>query len=158
MTYHCTSRGSEMTEKKETQSTLDTLEKYLLEFKALSNELKTIAFPDGPSWNIENSCLYALSNVSITPKEVIITADLPNIELETVKVRVTDGNLIKISAKLKKKMKFSDFGIFHRNGEFTSLSCIDYVNETIDFKKLVISFKNGILEVRIPKINVQITE
>lgn len=147
-----------MIERKEKYVIMDNLEKYLLEFEALSNELKAITFSKGPSWNVENCCLYALSNVNITPKEVIITADLPNVELKTVKVKVTDGNLIEISAKMKKKIKFSDFGIFHRNGEFTSLSCMDRVNETIDFKKLEISFKNGILEVRIPKINIKKTE
>ncbi|TRO42922.1 Hsp20/alpha crystallin family protein [Candidatus Bathyarchaeota archaeon] len=140
-----------MIEEREKHRTLETIEKYLTEFEALSNEIKALAFPEKPSWNIENCCLYALSNVNITPNEVIITADLPNVELNTVKVEVTDGNLIKITAKMKKKMKFKDFGIFHRNGEFSSLSCIDRVNETIDSNKLEISYKNGILEVRIPK-------
>lgn len=144
-----------MNERKEK---LDNLRKYLLEFEELTNELKEITFPEGPNWNIENCCLYALSNVYTTPKEVIITADLPNVEFKTVKVKVTDGNIIEISAKMKKKIKFSDFGIFHRNGEFTSLSCRDLINETIDLKKLEISFKNGILEVRIPKTHIKITE
>jgi HSP20 family protein len=140
-----------MNQEKEKHTTLDRIEKYLIEFEALSNEIKAITFPEKPSWNIENCCLYALSNVNTTPNEVIITADLPNVELKTVKVEVTDGNLIKITAKMKKKMKFTDFGIFHRNGEFSSLSCIDRVNETVDSKKLEISYKNGILEVRMPK-------
>ncbi len=140
-----------MIEKKEKHSTPDILEKYLLESDDLSNELQEIECPEGPSWNIENCCLYALSNVFINPKEVIITADLPMVELETIKVEVNDENLIMISAKMKNKIKFSDFGIFHRNGEFSFLRCKEKVKENIDSKKLEISFKNGILEVRIPK-------
>ena len=81
-----------MSEKRKKLSTFDSMEKYLEEIEALADELMATTFPEGPSWNTETCYLHALSNVFITPREVIVTADLPNVEPETVKVEVTDEN------------------------------------------------------------------
>ena len=140
-----------MSEKRKKLSTFDSMEKYLEEIEALADELMESAFPEGPSWNTETCCLHALSNVFITPREVIVTADLPNVEPETVKVEVTDENRIEITAKMKKKVRFTDLGIGHRNGEFSSLRCQGRVHVAIDAEKMEISCKEGILEVRFPR-------
>jgi len=99
-----------MSEKREKLSTFDMMEKYLEEIEALADEFMASAFSEGPSWNTETCCLQALSNVFITSREVIVTADLPNIEPETVKVEAVDENLIEITAKMKKKVRFADLG------------------------------------------------
>ena len=143
-----------MFEKQKKLSTFDSMEEYLEEIEALANELMARAFPEGPSWNTETCCLNALSNVFITPREVIVTADLPNVELETVKVEVLNENRIEINAKMKKKVSFSELGICHRNGEFSSLHCQGRVNVGIDSEKMKISYKEGILEVRFPRKNI----
>jgi HSP20 family molecular chaperone IbpA len=143
-----------MSEKQKKLSTFDSMEEYLKEIEALANELMATAFPEGPSWNTETCCLNALSNVFITPREVIVTADLPNVELETVKVEVLNENRIEIIAKMKKKVSFSDLGICHRSGEFSSLHCQGRVHVGIDSKKMKISYKEGILEVRFPRKNI----
>lgn len=143
-----------MSEKQKKLSTFDSMEEYLEEIEALANELMARAFPEGPSWNTETCCLNALSNVFITPREVIVTADLPNVELETVKVEVLNENQIDIIAKMKKKVSFSDLGICHRSGEFSSLHCQGRVNVGIDSEKMKISYKEGILEVRFPRKNI----
>jgi len=140
-----------MSEKRKKLSTFDSMEKYLEEIEALADELMATAFPEGPSWNTETCCLHALSNVFIMPREVIVTADLPNVEPETVKVEVTDENRIEITAKMKKKVRFADLGICHRNGEFSSLRCQGRVHVAIDAEKMEISCKEGILEVRFPR-------
>lgn len=143
-----------MSEKQKTLSTFDSMEEYLEEIEALANELMARAFPEGPSWNTETCCLNALSNVFITPREVIVTADLPSVELETVKVEVLNENRIDIIAKMKKKVSFSDLGICHRSGEFSSLHCQGRVHVGIDSEKMKISYKEGILEVRFPRKNI----
>jgi HSP20 family molecular chaperone IbpA len=135
----------------EKSSTFDAMEKYLKEIKVLAEEVMASAFPEGPSWNTKTCCLNALSNVFITSKEVIITADLPNIEPETVKVEAMNKTLIEITAKMKKKVPFSDLGIFHRQGEFSFLHCQDRVHVAIDAEKMEISIEEGILEVRFPR-------
>ena len=127
------------------------MEKYLEEIGALAEEVMASAFPEGPSWNTKTCCLHALSNVLITSREVIVTADLPNIEPETVKVEAVNENLIEITAKMKKKVRFEDLGICHRQGEFSFLRCQGRVHVAIDIEKMEISREVGILEVRFPR-------
>lgn len=124
---------------------------HLAEFDALADELVEAASPEGPSWNTETCCLQALSNVVVTSREVIVTADLPNIEPETVKVEATEETVIKITAKMKTKVRFADLGIIHRQGEFSSLRCQDRIQVAFDSEKMQISFKGGVLEVRFPR-------
>jgi HSP20 family molecular chaperone IbpA len=140
-----------MSEKQEKSSAFDAMEKYLEEIEALAAEVMASAFPEGPSWNTKTCCLHALSNVFITPREVIITADLPNIEPETVKVEAVDENFIEITAKMKKKVRFEDLGIYHRKGEFSLLRCQGRIHVAIDEKKMEIVHEGGILEVRFPR-------
>ncbi len=140
-----------MSEKQRKHSILDVMNEYMEEFETLADELMESSFPESPSWNTETCCLYALSNVSITPRQVIITADLPNIEPETVKVEAVDKNFIEITAKMKKKVRFTDLGIYHRQGEFSSLRCQDRIHVAFDAEKMKISCKGGILEVRFPR-------
>ena len=140
-----------MSEKQRKRSIFDVMNEYMEEFETLADELMESAFPEGPSWNTETCCLHALSNVFITPREVIVTADLPNIEPETVKVEAVDENLIEITAKMRKKVRFADLGIYHRQGEFSSLRCQDHIHVAFDAEKMKISCKGGILEVRFPR-------
>jgi len=136
-----------MSKKRERSSSFDAMEKYLEEIEALAEEVMASMFPEGPSWNTETCCLQALSNIFITPREVIVTADLPNIEPETVKVEAVNENVIEITAKMKKKVRFEDLGICHRKGEFSLLRCQGRVH----VEKMEISHEGGILEVRFPR-------
>jgi HSP20 family molecular chaperone IbpA len=147
-----------MSERQKKSLAFDSLEEYLEEIETLAKELMATIYPEGPSWNMESCCLHALSNVFITPIEVIVTADLPNVEPETVKVEVVDENLIEITAKMKKKVRFRDLGIAHRNGEFSSLRCQSRIHVAIDVDKIEISSKKGILEVRFPRKNIHKNE
>jgi HSP20 family molecular chaperone IbpA len=140
-----------MSDKQRKRSILNVINEYMEEFETLADELMASAFPEGPSWNTETCCLQALSNVFMTPQEVIVTADLPSIEPETVKVEAIDENTIEITAKMKKKVRFADLGIYHRQGEFSSLSCQDHIHVAFDAEKMKISWKGGILEVRFPR-------
>ena len=140
-----------MSEKHRKRSIFNTMAEYVEEFEKLADELFTSAFPEGPSWNTETCCLHALSNVFITPKEVIVTADLPNIEPETVKVEAINENLIEITAKMRKKVRFADLGIYHRQGEFSFLRCQSRIHIAYYAEKMKISCKEGILEVRFPR-------
>lgn len=140
-----------MSEKRENLSSFDEMTKYIEEIQALANELVESAFPQGPGWNTETCCLHALSNVFVTPREVIVTADLPNIEPETVKIEAVNDNLIEITAKMKKKVRFADLGVGHRQGEFSFLRCQGRIHVAIDMEKMRIACEEGILEVRFPR-------
>jgi HSP20 family molecular chaperone IbpA len=133
------------------RSIFDIMGEYIDEFEALADEFMEAAFPEGPSWDCDTFCLHALCNLFITPQEVIITTDLPNINPKTVKIEVLDENLFEITAKMKKKVQFSDLGIYHRQGEFSSLRCQGRIPVSIDASKMTISFKGRIWEIRFPR-------
>jgi len=84
-------------------------------------------------------------------KELIITAEMPGVSKEDIKVNVYD-NTIEISAKVKKEEKEEREGYIRRErraGRFyraISLPC------EVDAKKAKATYKNGILEVRLPKV------
>jgi HSP20 family molecular chaperone IbpA len=140
-----------MSENPRKRSIFDIMSEHMEDFDALADELMESTFPEGPSWNTETCCLQALSNVFVTSREVIVTADLPNIEPETVKVKAVNETLIEITAKMKKKVRFADLGVYHRQGEFSSLHCQDRVDVAFDAEKMKISFMGGVLEVRFPR-------
>jgi HSP20 family molecular chaperone IbpA len=137
-----------MSEKLRKRSIFDVMGEYVEAFDALADELLEATSPEGPSWNTETCCLQALSNVFVTTREVIVTADMPNIEPETVKVEAVDETLIQITAKMKKKVRFADLGICHRQGEFSTLRCQDRIQVAFDSEKMKIAFTGGIIEVR----------
>ena len=136
---------------KQRRSIFDAMSEYMEEFENLADEIMESAFPEGPSWNCDACCLHALCNVFITAREIIITADLPNTEPETVKVEVLDENLVGITAEMREKVRFSDLGIYHRHGEFSSLRCQVRIPITFDTTQMELSFQGGILEARFPR-------
>ena len=140
-----------MSERSRRRSIFELMSEYRKEFETLADELMESTFVERPSWNTESCCLEPLCNVFVTPKEVIITADLPNAEHESVKVEALSEDLIEITAKMKRKMRFDDFGITHREGEFSSLRCQPRIPVPVDTKRMKISFKHGILEIRFPR-------
>ncbi|HSQ52818.1 MAG TPA: Hsp20/alpha crystallin family protein [Acidobacteriota bacterium] len=140
-----------MSEKLRKRSIFDVMGEYVEVFDALADELLEATFPEGPSWNTETCCLQALSNVFVTTREVVVTADMPNIEPETVKVEAVDEKLIQITAKMKKKVRFADLGIYHRQGEFSTLRCQDRIQVAFDSEKMKTAFTGGIIEVRFPR-------
>jgi HSP20 family molecular chaperone IbpA len=140
-----------MSEKLRKRSIFDVMGEYVEAFDALADELLEATSPEGPSWNTETCCLQALSNVFVTTREVVVTADMPNIETETVKVEAIDEMLIQITAKMKKKVRFADLGICHRQGEFSTLRCQDRIQVAFDSEKMKIAFTGGIIEVRFPR-------
>jgi len=140
-----------MSERHRRRSIFELMSEYMKEFETLADELMEPTFAERPSWNTESCCLEPLCNVFVTPKEVIITADLPNAEHESLKVEALSEDLIEITAKMKRKMRFGDFGITHREGEFSSLRCQPHIPVSVDTKQMKISLKRGILEIRFPR-------
>ena len=93
-------------------------------------------------------------DIQETDKELIITAEMPGVSKEDIKVNVYD-NTIEISAKVKKEEKEEREGYIRRErraGRFyraISLPC------EVDAKKAKATYKNGILEVRLPKVTLE---
>jgi len=124
---------------------------YFEDWETFADELLESAMMERPSWDVESCCLEPLCNVFVAANEVVVTTDLPGIDPKTIKVEVANASMIEIKASMKRKIRFRDFGITHREGEFTSFRCHLHIPVPVDMKKMETKFKRGLLEVRIPR-------
>jgi len=106
---------------------------------------------DKPSWNQKNCTIEPLHDMKITPTEVIVTVDLPLTFENKVQVKPLDESTLEISAKMKRKVRFSELGITHCEGEFQKLRCYSRVPVPVQMNKMKMKFKKGILEVHLPR-------
>ncbi len=132
------------------RSIFEIMNEYMEDFDALADKiLGTIT--ERPSWDIQSCCLKPLQNIFITADEVVVTADLPYAEPETVEVEAVGESLIEISANMKRRVRFDDFGITHRKGEFSSFRSRARIPVPVETDRMKIRFKRGILEVHLPR-------
>jgi len=133
------------------RSIFEIMSEYMENLEALADEMLESAAPERPSWDTQSCCLEPLCNIFVTTEEVVVTADLPYAQPETVEVEAVGENLIEISAKMRRKVRFGDFGISHRKGEFSSFRSRAPIPVPVETKRMKISFKRGILEVHLPR-------
>ena len=129
----------------------ELMRNYFEDWEAFADELLRPAMMERPSWDIESCCLEPLCNVFISATEVVVTADLPNINPKTIEVNAVNANVIEIKASMKRKIRFHDLGVTHREGEFTSFRCHVHIPVPVDMKKMKTKFKRGILEAHLPR-------
>jgi HSP20 family molecular chaperone IbpA len=133
------------------RSVFDLLSDYVDEFDELSEELNEAITAEHPSWDLESCCVQPLCNVSVARDEVVVTADLPNTDPETIKIKQVNRQTLEISAKMKRKIHFKELGITHRQGEFQFFRCQTRIPVLFDLKGMKTRFRRGILEVRLPR-------
>ncbi|MCK4424294.1 Hsp20/alpha crystallin family protein [Candidatus Bathyarchaeota archaeon] len=104
-----------------------------------------------PSWNQRASTIEPLRDILITPNEVIVTADLPYAEESKVQVKPLDEDSLEIIAKMRRKVRFADFGITHHAGEFQTFRCQTRIPVPVDMRKMEVHIKKGILEIHLPR-------
>jgi HSP20 family protein len=95
--------------------------------------------------------LEPLCSVFVTPDEVVVTADLPNINADTIEVTPIDEDTLEIKAEMKRSVRFDEFGLTHRAGEFRFFRCQTNIPVAVDMNRMKTEFKRGILEVRLPR-------
>jgi HSP20 family molecular chaperone IbpA len=109
------------------------------------------ALIEKPSWNHKACTMEPLRNIMVTPTEVIVTVDLPYAEGNTIRVKPISRDTIEILAKMKRKIRFDDFGITQYEGEFETLHCQTRVPVPVYMDKMELRFKKGILEIHLPR-------
>jgi HSP20 family molecular chaperone IbpA len=109
------------------------------------------AILEKPSWNCRTCTIEPLRDILVTSDEVIVTVDLPGAEESTIQVRPISKDTIEISAKMRRKVSFDDFGITHYKGEFQRFHCRTKIPVPIYMDRMEIRFKRGLLEVRFPR-------
>ena len=105
----------------------------------------------GPSWDVSTCCLEPLYNVRVLSDEVVITADLPYADPETVEVEQRSIRTWEIRAKMKRKFSFKEFGITHRQGEFEIFKCQTRIPVLVDAKRMKKELKRNFLVVHLPR-------
>lgn len=137
-----------MENKKKKQSIYDMIKEYLDEAEKLREGIPSM---EHPSWDLRACTLEPLSSIFVTPKEVIITADLPCVQPHSVKVESINSDRLEITAEMQRKVKFKELGIVHHEGEFSSFSCQTRIPVPVDMQHMKTNFKHGVLEIRIPR-------
>lgn len=109
------------------------------------------SFSGKPSWNQATATLEPLTNAFVTARMVVITADLPYVDIAAINVRAIGSDLIEIEAKTKRKISFTEFGFTHRKGEFSRFYVQVRTPVPIDSSKLSTMCNRGILEIHVPR-------
>jgi len=109
------------------------------------------ALIERPSWDQKTCSIEPLRDIMLTPTEVVVTVDLPYTEENTIQVKPIEKNIIQISATMKRKIRFNEFGITHRKGEFQKFQCQTRIPVPVYMEKMEIRFKKGFLEIRLPR-------
>lgn len=133
------------------RSFFDLMNDYMEDLEALSEELFEAEMAERPSWDLKSCCIEALCNVTVKPDEVVVMADLPNTNPDTIKVEQINGETLEIKAEMKRKVRFHEFGITHREGEFQYFRCLNHIAVPVDIKRMKTQFKRGILVVHLPR-------
>jgi len=140
-----------MQERRRRRSIFDLIRDYVEDIEALAEELLEPAFAERPSWDTRSCCLEPLCNVFVTPDEVIVTADLPNIHPDTIKVTPISADALEIRAEMRRKIRFDEFGITHRKGEFQFFRCQTNIPVPVNMDRIKTEFKRGILEIHLSR-------
>ena len=137
-----------MSNRRRRRSIFDLINEYMEEMETMAEELMPM---ERPSWDITTRTIEPLCNVFVAPDEVIVTADLPFSEPNSIKVEPVDEKTLEISAKIKRRVCCEDLGIVHQRGEFSTFNCQILIPVRVDTEKKQVKFKKGMLEVRLPK-------
>ncbi|MDP4164282.1 MAG: Hsp20/alpha crystallin family protein [Bacillota bacterium] len=94
-----------------------------------------------------------------TGKETIITAELPGVKKEQLNIEIT-GNYITISVTQNELITEEDEinKLYRRKQMRQSASRTIALSQPINEKEVKASYRNGLLEIRIPKINGKIIQ
>ena len=93
------------------------------------------------------------TDIKETENSYVLDIDLPGYKKEDIKVEITDGYLT-INAKTSHEEKDEEKGKYVRRERFMGeCSRTFYVGEDIKEEEIKASFKNGILNLEVPKVN-----
>lgn len=91
-----------------------------------------------------------------TDEEIVVTAELPGIKKENLKLKVDDNGLsIKVEEKSKHEEEKKQQGAYYKSYSARFRGYNEYVSfsSEVDASKAKATFKNGVLEVRVPKLS-----
>ncbi|NOZ58736.1 MAG: Hsp20/alpha crystallin family protein [Euryarchaeota archaeon] len=93
-------------------------------------------------------------DVQETEKEVIVTAELPGVSKEDIKINATERE-VEISAEVRREEEEKKEGYLRRERQFSRFyRCLSLPAE-VDPSRAKATYKNGVLELRLPKVKAE---
>ena len=128
----------------------DMIDEYFEDMEKWAQQVRE-TLTEKPSWDLKTCAIEPLRDITVTPKEVIVTVDLPYANEETVQVKAVDGSSLDILAEMKKKIRLTELGITHRKGVIQRFHAWIRIPVTVNMDKMKIQHKKGILEIKLPR-------
>jgi HSP20 family molecular chaperone IbpA len=132
------------------RSVWEVVDEYFSDLERWTKRLEN-TYAERPSWNLRDSSIEPLREISVTPTEVLITVDLPFTNKDAVKIKAVGKSSLEITAKMNKTVKSVDLGIVHLKGEFQKYSSYLHVPVPVYMSKMIVKYKKGMLEVHLPR-------
>lgn len=107
-------------------------------------------FEEISSWDFEAGCIAPLVYVEETESEVVITADLPCVKKEDIKISAGERS-VEIEAKAMEPFRFERWGFVQKKVEFSYFKKTVALRSKVDPNKAKASFRKGVLKITLPK-------
>jgi HSP20 family protein len=82
--------------------------------------------------------------------DIVVTADMPGVGKDDIKLEVRDGNILDISAEKKSEKKEEEKGFVRHERSYTGYYRSVRLPASVDKTKAKASYNNGVLEVVLP--------
>jgi|SRR5271157_347552 len=132
------------------RTTSNTIDEYFEDMERWAEQVRE-TFNEKPSWDLKNCAIEPLRDITVTPREVIVTVDLPYADNKTVQVKAVDATSLEILAEMKKKIRLHELGVTHREGIIQRFHSWIHIPVRVDMQKMKIQQKKGILEIKLPR-------
>lgn len=132
------------------QSISDLIDEY---FEGMEKWVEQVreTLTEKPCWDLKTCAIEPLREITVTPKEVIVTVDLPYAKKETVQVEAVDAASLEICAEMRRKIRLSELGVTQSGGVIRRFHGWIRIPVTVDMNKMKIQHKKGILEIKLPR-------
>ena len=106
----------------------------------------------GTGTNIPSALRNPLSDIYETDREVVAAVELPGVDKKDIRVNIADNALeIKVERKDEKKEEDRKKGFIRQERSFTGFYRQFPLPSGVDASKADAAFRNGVLELRLPK-------
>ncbi|UCG77672.1 MAG: Hsp20/alpha crystallin family protein [Nitrospirota bacterium] len=112
--------------------------------------LSMLRAPFWPDMKFEGYDISPSIDIYETDKELVVKADLPGLEKDDIQVDIT-ADLLTISGEKKKEEKVEKEDYYRYERSFGSFRRRFELPSHVDTEKVTASFKNGVLELKIPR-------
>ena len=103
-------------------------------------------------WNEAAQSIEPLYNIAVGSSEVILTIDLPYVNLNEVTLKVPTDHTVEVSASTKRRITFAEMGVRHRGGEFKRYHARIRIPVPVAESGMTSIFKRGVLEIHLQRL------